>query len=559
MSSASSCSSSPFSSPETAADLDTIDLAGFFPTIAEPSFHHQIFDLDTTASADLLLAHSPQYNFTAAAHHQKSQQFQFDLAQIGLDTPPTSPSAPAFHKYSSGVATEFGAMYYPTTTATTTAAVQAQAVQNVYVNPTQSSMPILLLQQQQQQSPQQPQQGLMTAQQHQELLAYALMRQFNNPESSLSTSPVSNFSSSSGSNANSLSNSPYIESSSSPLTAVSSDFVLFPTTMTASNTGAASSAGFPSVPVMAPPVSSAIMYAGNGQGVAGFQHQMTPPMSQNVLQQEVATMFSQQQDALGMNAGVLQQPQQSQQVQQLETTDMSLLCKCPGKFPCAPLDSAVSCVSSPLEGVSEEASEEEDEDEDESEEDEDDQDDEEMNPSYQPTLSAEEIKSNKNYRNRAVFTPLTTSRSSNSSLPYNSPFTRESSASSFSPRSPVRQDRRRSSSGSYSSFGSSSPSSVAGQQQQLLDPQAIPEIKDIHVCPVCDRRFTRPFNLRSHLMTHTTARPFPCDECHWKFTRQHDLLRHKRAKHPNSMTDSASGDAGAQKKESSKSRSVAVA
>ncbi|KAF8940857.1 hypothetical protein BGZ58_004325 [Dissophora ornata] len=48
-------------------------------------------------------------------------------------------------------------------------------------------------------------------------------------------------------------------------------------------------------------------------------------------------------------------------------------------------------------------------------------------------------------------------------------------------------------------------------------------------------RFTRPFNLRSHIMTHTTARPFPCDECHWKFTRQHDLLRHKRAKHPGSV------------------------
>ncbi|KAF9433957.1 hypothetical protein BGZ76_008758 [Entomortierella beljakovae] len=177
--------------------------------------------------------------------------------------------------------------------------------------------------------------------------------------------------------------------------------------------------------------------------------------------------------------------------------------------------------------------------------------------------------------------------------PYTSPFHNDSLSMPGSPSSGLatyqRHDRRRSSTGPYygplfptstsssptsfssNTFGSdkfvyqdsqhqqsqSEPSQQQQQQQQqrqlqqqvsqvqyhpqqqhlqhLLDPSMVPEITDIHVCPVCQRRFTRPFNLRSHIMTHTTARPYPCDECHWKFTRQHDLLRHKRAKHPGSV------------------------
>ncbi|KAG0215731.1 hypothetical protein BGX33_000897 [Mortierella sp. NVP41] len=158
---------------------------------------------------------------------------------------------------------------------------------------------------------------------------------------------------------------------------------------------------------------------------------------------------------------------------------------------------------------------------------------------------------------------VTSSSLSFSGQPYESPFHKDSSTVAQQSARP-----RRSSSGTFAYYspatstslpsytfgaGHQSPSSSQTQQHQhqqqptiihhpqqqyiqhLLDPEMVPKITDIHVCPVCQRRFSRPFNLRSHIMTHTTLRPFPCDECHWRFSRQHDLLRHKRAKHPGSV------------------------
>ncbi|KAF9344712.1 hypothetical protein BGX26_003998 [Mortierella sp. AD094] len=60
-----------------------------------------------------------------------------------------------------------------------------------------------------------------------------------------------------------------------------------------------------------------------------------------------------------------------------------------------------------------------------------------------------------------------------------------------------------------------------------------------HECQICLKVFTRPFNLRSHLLAHENKKPFDCmsalpaDGCHARFTRRHDLVRHIRAKHPN--------------------------
>ncbi len=46
-------------------------------------------------------------------------------------------------------------------------------------------------------------------------------------------------------------------------------------------------------------------------------------------------------------------------------------------------------------------------------------------------------------------------------------------------------------------------------------------------CTLCDKRFTRAYNLRSHLRTHTQERPFCCSVCGKAFARQHDRKRHE--------------------------------
>ncbi|KAJ5130087.1 Zinc finger C2H2 [Penicillium bovifimosum] len=46
-------------------------------------------------------------------------------------------------------------------------------------------------------------------------------------------------------------------------------------------------------------------------------------------------------------------------------------------------------------------------------------------------------------------------------------------------------------------------------------------------CDLCPKRFTRAYNLRSHLRTHTDERPFVCTVCGKAFARQHDRKRHE--------------------------------
>lgn len=46
-------------------------------------------------------------------------------------------------------------------------------------------------------------------------------------------------------------------------------------------------------------------------------------------------------------------------------------------------------------------------------------------------------------------------------------------------------------------------------------------------CSLCPKRFTRAFNLRGHLRTHTDERPFTCTICGLNFVRNNDRKSHE--------------------------------
>jgi len=102
-----------------------------------------------------------------------------------------------------------------------------------------------------------------------------------------------------------------------------------------------------------------------------------------------------------------------------------------------------------------------------------------------------------------------------------------SSSSSLSPLLP-------SSSSSSSSSTIPTPASTSTPQKSTKTKQPRKSSKSLapFACPHehCSKTFTRQYNLKSHLRTHTDERPFICNYpgCPRAFARQHDLKRHQK-------------------------------
>lgn len=90
-------------------------------------------------------------------------------------------------------------------------------------------------------------------------------------------------------------------------------------------------------------------------------------------------------------------------------------------------------------------------------------------------------------------------------------------SSSASPNKERQRSRSRSASRDYIlELASLAP----GTKKTQLNPSSFE-------CDLCDKKFTRTYNLRSHKRTHTNERPYVCSVCNKAFARQHDRKRHE--------------------------------
>jgi uncharacterized Zn-finger protein len=77
---------------------------------------------------------------------------------------------------------------------------------------------------------------------------------------------------------------------------------------------------------------------------------------------------------------------------------------------------------------------------------------------------------------------------------------------------------------------SSPPPQQPSQQPSTQGQQQQPQQQQLIKCPHedCPKTFSRLYNLKAHLRSHSPARPYQCPMCPRSFSRKHDLQRHIR-------------------------------
>ncbi|WLF79171.1 DNA-binding transcription factor [Lodderomyces elongisporus] len=90
--------------------------------------------------------------------------------------------------------------------------------------------------------------------------------------------------------------------------------------------------------------------------------------------------------------------------------------------------------------------------------------------------------------------------------------------------SPSLKRKRRQKKSNLVTPSSSLSLSSSSASSSILDPLNRTET---YPCPQCDKVFQKPYNLKSHMKTHSTEKPFQCSYCPKTFARSHDKKRHE--------------------------------
>lgn len=84
------------------------------------------------------------------------------------------------------------------------------------------------------------------------------------------------------------------------------------------------------------------------------------------------------------------------------------------------------------------------------------------------------------------------------------------------------------------------PQSMMGQFSSKVSSSTLKK----HKCKICEKRFTRPSSLQTHMYSHTGEKPFPCDYegCGRHFSVVSNLRRHKKVHKGDARSEAGSED-----------------